>query len=182
MLIVGSIALLALLVSHASASKYDVLDWQGPIDITARSSPAVDVDYLNTTAHLHRLSKRASITDFEIQGRIVDCLMQNTQDGANFVKANNPWLANKPIVATYTHSPQDILNAGWMWEQFFEVDYSDGLATTQDARNAIGGGATNPQNLVGIRLFWQGPTVPTTTGRTWVSERHRGRLQRWKGN
>lgn len=35
------------------------------------------------------------------------------------------------------------------------------MAATQDARNSIGGGATNQENLIGVRLFWGGPTVAT---------------------
>jgi hypothetical protein len=166
------VALAALWTSHAWARSHDAGQWTG---LTV-PEPLVRSDFLlhasNATGQRKsRATKRADPTfaEFELNGRWLDCLMRNTQAGADAYAAQNPWLANKQTVAQFTTAPKDIIDAEWKWEDPDPTSVDTGKTQTADARNDIGGTATDENKLCPVRLAWIGPDVATRTGEPYVS-------------
>jgi hypothetical protein len=172
-----SLALWSLCAGQAWARNYqdgDWGDWGGLLKTPGHKSFDNVIDKqlaeLSNATQVPAIQLRddeppSGIDAFLEGGRTMDCLMRSTQEEANQEKQNNPWLANKPVISTYT-DPNVLRSVGWS-----PYVYNDPtvLSRTRDARNDIGGGVADDTRYFGLKTGWKGPNVPTTDGGRYVS-------------
>jgi hypothetical protein len=150
------LAVLSTWAGQGSASTPDTVDWRG-LAAVSHGRWTHDIDLDNATSHHPRIVKRATINDFLDKGRMVSCLMQNTEDGAQAESNASPWLKGTMIASQYTEQ-NDLVIAGyggWYYEPYPDVLLNTYFEKVQPALESLGGGAGTQTNYKGVSQEWQ---------------------------
>jgi hypothetical protein len=110
----------------------------------------------NDTLIKNKFGKRDTYNSWVEKGRLLQCLVQATQDDANAIAAKTPSLSglNGNVASPYGQFPESLTLPGWFVAIFLDSEINEGLKDTADGRNSIGGAAANNADFVGVTDEW----------------------------